>query len=230
MRRKSLPSVVRGVLRDPSAEVVLLAPRESPLAADLGAPRDSPPPAVREVLVVRLVVRKPPLSEVRPLAEVRPLSRGPSPAAARDVRRVPSPVRAAGLRRAWFPSGRAPLAAGVRALPPAGFLVVARGPSADETGFPRPPVRRTPPPTVPVRRLRPAPPAPLAPRGVFGFPPLAPLPLGVPGPSATLTNLQPQHYPDKRRGPLNHIGSDPLQTCPAASYSPTRSPAQYHRR
>jgi hypothetical protein len=54
------------------------------------------------------------------------------------------------------------------------------------------------------------------------------------GRSASLshTNLQhlPPQYPDKRRGPLDHIGSDPLQTCPAASYSPTRSPAQYHRR
>jgi hypothetical protein len=45
-------------------------------------------------------------------------------------------------------------------------------------------------------------------------------------------NLQrlPQQYPGKRRGPLNLIGSDPLQACPAASYSPTRSPTQYHRR
>ena len=59
------------------------------------------------------------------------------------------------------------------------------------------------------------------------------LPLGssafrVLRPRSSTSSLQ--HYPDKRRGPLNHIGSDPLQACPAASYSPTRSPAQYHRR
>src|SRR4029077_21130316 len=58
---------------------------------------------------------------------------------------------------------------------------------------------------------RPPPRVVIVPRGTRGSPPLAPWPLGVPGPSATLTNLQLQHYPDKRRGPLNHIGSDPLQ-------------------
>ena len=189
LRRESLPPVGRGLLRGPSAEVVLFVSRESPPAADRGALRNSLPPSVREVLRgppcagVRLEVREPPLADVRPpLADVRPPSRGPSPAAGRDVRRVPSPVRAAGLRPGW----------------------------------------RWPYPLLA--------PAVLPPREVFGFPPLAPLPPGVSGPSATLTNLQTQDYPDKRRGPLDHIGSDPLQTCPAASYSPTRSPAQYHRR
>jgi hypothetical protein len=84
-------------------------------------------------------------------------------------------------------------------------------------------------------------------RAVFGVlgippplrppPPLASGPLGVLRPSATPTNLQHlpttvfhAKVPDKRRGPLDLIGSDPLQTCPAASYSPTRSPTQYHRR
>ena len=195
-RRKSLPPVGRGLLRGPSAEVVLFDSRESPPAADRGALRNSLPPSVREVLRgppcagVRLAVRKPPLAEVLPpLADVRLPWRSPSPAAGRDARRVPSPVRAAGLR----PGSARPCPL----LAPAVLLLA---------------------------------PAVLPPREAFGFPPLAPLPLGVPGPSATLTNLQTQDYPDKRRGPLNHIGSDPLQTCPAASYSPTRSPAQYHRR
>jgi hypothetical protein len=184
LRRKSLPPVGRGLLRGPSAEVVLFASRESPPAADRGALRYSLPPSVRGVLRgppcagVRLVVRKPPLADVRPpladvrppladvrppLGDVRPPSRGPSPAAGRAARRVPSPVRAAGLRPGW----------------PRPYPLLA--------------------------------PAVLPPREVFGFPPLAPLPLGVPGPSATLTNLQTQDYPDKRRGPLDHIGSDPLQ-------------------
>ena len=46
-----------------------------------------------------------------------------------------------------------------------------------------------------VRVLRAAePPVVFVPRDVLGFPPLAPRPLGVPGPSATFTNLQLQHY------------------------------------
>ena len=191
LRRKSLPPVGRGLLRGPSAEVVLFVSRESPPAADRGALRNSLPPSVREVLRgppcagFRLVVRKPPLADVRPpLADVRLPSRGPSPAAGRGARRVPSPVPAAGLRPGW----------------------------------------RWPYPLLA--------PAGLPPREVFGFPPLAPRPLGVSRPSATPTNLQhlPPPYPDKRRGPLDLIGSDPLHVCPAASYSPTRSPAQYHRR
>ena len=112
-------------------------------------------------------------------------------------------------------------AAGGRPAP-----AVARGPAGP--GRPRTPRG--------LRGLR----APEAARPVFAIPrpppvpppPLDPRPLGVPRPSATQTNLQhlPPQYPDKRRGPLDLIGSDPLQACPAASYSPTRSPAQYHRR
>lgn len=50
---------------------------------------------------------------------------------------------------------------------------------------------------------------------------------------------QPRHQPpasattvprQTKRAARPHMGSDPLQVCPAASYSPTRSPAQYHRR
>ena len=52
----------------------------------------------------------------------------------------------------------------------------------------------------------------------------------VPQPRQPTSSICLPQYPDKRRGPLNLIGSDPLQACPAVSYSPTRSPAQYHRR
>ena len=52
----------------------------------------------------------------------------------------------------------------------------------------------------------------------------------VPQPRQPTSNVCPLQYPDKRRGSLNHNGSDPLQACPATSYSPTRSPSQYHRR
>jgi hypothetical protein len=224
LRRESLPPVGRGLLRGPSAEVVLFDSRESPPAADRGALRNSLSPSVREVLRgppcagVRLVVRKPPLADVRPPpADVRPPPADVRPPPA-DVRPPPADVR--------------PPLADVRP-PLADVRLPSRGPSPAAGRD----ARRVPSP-VRAAGLRPGWPRPypllapavLPPREAFGFPPLAPLPLGVPGPSATLTNLQTQDYPDKRRGPLDHIGSDPLQTCPAASYSPTRSPAQYHRR
>jgi hypothetical protein len=60
--------------------------------------------------------------------------------------------------------------------------------------------------------------------------PLVPWAFRVPQPRQPTFQPLPPQYPDKRRGPLDLIGSDPLQACPAASYSPTRSPAQYHRR
>ena len=165
------------------------------------------------------------------------------PGAPRRTPRSPPPVR-----RSWAEPVRPPWVAPRDAVPP-----------------------RPPEPLVVLVPRAAEPPVVFVPRDVLGFPPLAPRPLGVPGPSATFTNLQLQHYappkvrvtqapspvlaadtapapraglkartrepvldsahgPDKRRGPLNHVGSDPLQACPAASYSPTRSPAQYHRR
>ena len=69
LRRESVPPVGRGLLRGPSAEVVLFVSRESPPAADRGALRNSLPPSVREVLRgppcagVRLEVREPPLAD-----------------------------------------------------------------------------------------------------------------------------------------------------------------------
>ena len=97
-----------------------------------------------------------------------------------------------------------------------------------------------PQPAAPRRRSWPAPPAPAVPGHSCQRAWRPSKPSGsrylLPGSSASRiprprsSTSSYQHYPDKRRGPLDHIGSDPLQTCPAASYSPTRSPAQYHRR
>ena len=159
----------------------------------------------------------------RSRGDVRVVRRGPSPPAVRGARRGPSPVVLslpvparplrgcclarpdAGRPRPWLVDLLVPADVGL--LP--GFPVPVPEEARDVFGIP-PPAR---PPL-----LRP--------------PPLVSRPLGAPRPSATPTNLQhlPPRYPDKRRGPLDHIGSDPLQSCPAASYSPTRSPAQYHRR
>ena len=188
--------------------------------------------------------------------DARVVRRGPSPPGVRGARRWPSPLGVRGPRR--WPSP--PDVRGARVPSPVALSRPAparpvRGccPAEPDAGRPRP---RLVDPLVPADfgladfgladlGLLPGIPAPFpeVARGAFGVPlpvrppllralPPAPRSLGVPRPSATATNLQhlPPQYPDKRRGPLDHIGSDPLQACPAASYSPTRSPAQYHRR
>ena len=135
--------------------------------------------------------------------------RSPGARLSRSVyRRVPPPVREA-------PESREP---------------VRRGPSWP----PRPafPVRVVLPdrlvPRAPPEEGRP-PVLGLAPRGAFLSPP-PPLP-DVPGPSDTLTYLQHQHYPDIAKRAARPLGGAALfVACPAASYSPTRSPSQYHRR
>jgi hypothetical protein len=186
---------------------------------------------------------------------VRGARRWPSPPGVRGARRWPSPPGVLGARRWPSPPG----VRGARAPSPVALSRPAPGrpvrgccrarpvrgccPAEPDAGRPRP---RLVDPLVPADLgLFPGCPMPFPEvvREAFGTPlperppllrapPLAPRSLGAPRPSATATNLQhlPPQYPDKRRGPLDHIGSDPLQACPAASYSPTRSPAQYHRR
>ena len=186
---------------------------------------------------------------------VRGPRRGRSTAERCESRRVPSPP--ASLDAPCLPDAFAGLAGRRGPSAPSARLLVASRPAPPAAGLPRswpadPPDGRglragafellpTPEAVRPafVPPLGPPPARPFRPsRSVFGLPPpgrppLALRPCGVPRPSATQTNLQhlaTTQYPDKRRGPLDLIGSDPLQACPAASYSPTRSPAQYHRR
>jgi hypothetical protein len=209
----------------------------------------SPPVAVsaraRSGEDVRVVRRVP-----SPLG-VRGARRWPSPLGVRGARRWPSPLGVRGARRWPSPPDvrGAPVPSPAAPSRPAPARPV-RGccPAEPDAGRPRP---RFVDPLVPADLgladlgFLPGFPAPFpeVARGAFGVPlpawppllralPPAPRSLGVPRPSATATNLQhlPPQYPDKQRGPLDHIGSDPLQACPAASYSPTRSPAQYHRR
>jgi hypothetical protein len=224
VRRGPSAGVRLAVRRGPSAGV-RLAVRRGPSDAAGRAVRRVPSPAEE-----RLAVRVPasPRDAVRPCArspgDVLVVRRGPSAAGVRGARRalspvapsrpvLPRPLRGSGPERPdaerprlWLAD---PLVPAGRGLLP-GFLAPWPVPEVARAVF------GVPSPAPPL--LRP--------------PPLVPRPLGVPRPSATLTNLQhlPPQYPDKRRGPLNLIGSDPLQACPAASYSPTRSPAQYHRR
>ena len=171
--------------------------------------RESPPAADRRFPALRNSL--PPSVRVRQLRALRRPAAAGSRGARAPCRRRRSPAARA---RSFRPPSRGPSPAALR-------RVARSSPPRRSRG----PVRRRLALTVPALA-----PAGFRPAKSSGFPPLAPWPLGVPGPSATLTNLQTQDYPDKRRGPLDHIGSDPLQTCPAASYSPTRSPAQYHRR
>ena len=54
---------------------------------------------------------------------------------------------------------------------------------------------------------------------------------GHAGPGCRIRPGSPAGRPGMRRGPLNRkTGATRFEICPAASYSPTRSPAQYHRR
>jgi hypothetical protein len=209
------------------------------------SPRAAVSARVRSGEDVRVVRRGPSPPEVRggrrwpSPSDVRGARRWPSPLGVRGARRWPSPL---GVRGARVPSPVA-LSRPAPARPVRGCC-----PAEPDAGRPRP---RLVDPLVPADLgladlgLLPgfSAPFPEVARGAFGVPlparppllralPPAPRSLGVPRPSATATNLQhlPPQYPDKRRGPLDHIGSDPLQACPAASYSPTRSPAQYHRR
>ena len=230
----------------PSSRAGGRAARRTPSAEGGRAVRRAPPAAVPRVPSVAggRAVRR-----VSSEAADRTARRAPSTAGERDVRRVSLPPRVVVDPRAR--SGeevrvvrRGPSLAGVRGLRRAPSL---GAPSRPVCGsWPRPtavrPRPELPEALVPVGRglLRGVFDVPAAARAVFGTPrpppvrppPLAPRPLGVSRPSATPTNLQhlPPPYPDKRRGPLDLIGSDPLHVCPAASYSPTRSPAQYHRR
>jgi hypothetical protein len=200
-------------------------------------------------------VPSPPRAVVSPLArsgdDVRVVRRGPPSAGVRGARRAPSGAAPSRPVLSRPVLSRPVLSRPVVSWPARSRPVPRRSP-------PPRPVRCSCPARPAAVRPRPYAVVPLVPpvpvgrgrlglfavpdvvRAVFGMPrpppvrplPPAPRPLGVPRSSATPTNLQhplPQ-YPDKRRGPLDHIGSDPLQACPAASYSPTRSPAQYHRR
>ncbi len=173
-RRKSLPPDARDGLRGPSAGV-LRASRESPPACGRPpVPREPFPDGARpEALApfpvgARLVLREP-LS-----AWARPALRKPPLAGARPPSRGLSPADGRAVRR--VPSS----------VRDAGFV---RGAALRRAWFP---AARAPPAAAGFRRA--GPPGVLAPREVFGFPPLAPRRLGVPDPSATLTNLQPQHY------------------------------------
>ena len=252
-RRTSAPAGTRSLCRVPSAVWLRPVPR-------VPEPNDPPAVLLVRPVVGRLAVLRVPSAAEGRAARLSPAAaRGravrwvvPSPRAAvsprarsgedvRVVRRGPSPLGVRGARRG--PS----LVAPSRPAP----VRPVRGCCPERPDADRP---RLVDPLVPAdlglfpEFLAPVPeeflaPVPVVARDVFGIPlparppllrppPLVPRPLGVPRPSATLTNLQhlPPQYPDKRRGSLDHIGSDPLQACPAASYSPTRSPAQYHRR
>ena len=168
--REAPPGALRDAGRNPPSSEVRGRPRYSPvedrlfrgsLLAGARSLRYSPRAEAR--LLAVLAARRGPgcgcryslLAEARlfrgsVLPGARLVPRGPSPAAGRVVPRVPSPVRADGARRPWslVATPRAPSAAGVRVLRPAGFLAGVRDPSADALR----PVWRVPPPTVPRRR------------------------------------------------------------------------------
>jgi hypothetical protein len=217
--------------------------RRAPSLAD-GRDVRRVPPSSRAAVSVR----------ARSGEDARLVRRGPSPSGVRGARRWPSPLGVRAPRRWPSPpdvrGARVPSPVALSRPAPARPARPARGccPAEPDAGRPRP---RLVDALVPADLgladlgLLPGFPAsfPEVARGAVGVPrparppllralPPAPRSLGVPRPSATATNLQhlPPQYPDKRREPLDHIGSDPLQACPAASYSPTRSPAQYHRR